>query len=432
MAVCGYFFMAVIRSAPEGRVGIEMINDMNDFYKGGRRGYRLQALWTLAFVTFVALNFFVFMGFDILLPTLSLYLESYGNSEAEIGKIFGTFTISAVLMRMLAGRLAFHLEAIWLVRIGIIGCAIAGIYYNWAVTVPTGMTVRFIHGAGFGLASTLITALASQIIPPARIGEGLGFLGLGTTIALALGPFFGIWMMNEFGYFAMFAVVSGFYLAAVAVTFLLPKIKLASTAPGAPKPKVVLLSSRVWAPSFLMFMIGLIMGSVTIYMALFCKEKGLPYAGHFFVISTIGLFVARFTAGRLHDRLGHIYVILPSIVMLVLVMLMLYEAESRNMLFFISIMYGLSTGAAFPSIQAIAMSSVPLSGRTEATASLFNSLDLGIGSGSLCFGYIASRSGSYSSIYLWAAGASLLMMVFYLVYYRLIVPRKKGGGNKVR
>ncbi len=386
---------------------------------------RPPALWTVPFLTFVFLNLFVFMGFDILLPTLSLYLEINDISEAEIGRIFGTFTISAVMMRMLAGRLANRLDALWLVRLGLVACAVAGTWYFWATDVPSGMGARFIHGAGFGLASTLITALASQIIPPTRMGEGMGYLGLGTTLALALGPFFGIWLVDEFGYFAMFMVVAAFYVAAGLVVSILPKITLASAAAGAPKPKLVLFSRRVLAPSLLMGLVGAIMGSVTIYLALYCKEKGLPYAGHFFVLSTIGIFIARFTTGRIHDRLGHRYVLIPSGVMLLVSMLLLYSAESRDMLFFISIIYGLATGAMFPSLQALAISMVPVSGRTEATASFFNSFDFGIGLGSLGFGYLASQLGSYNSIYLGSAATAALFLVIYVIYYTFINPPRK-------
>lgn len=395
-----------------------MNDDLSDFYRGGaREPAGPPALWTLRFLSFVLLNLFIFMGFDILLPTLSLYLEAHGNSEAEIGRIFGTFTVSAVLTRMLAGRLACRLDALWLVRIGIMGCAMAGIWYYWAHSLTTGMAARFLHGAGFGLSSTLITALASQIIPPSRMGEGMGYLGLGTTLALALGPFFGIWLMNEFGYLVMFMVVSGFYVAAAGLVSLLPKIKLASSSPQAPKPRPVLVSRRVLAPSFLIFLVGVVMSSVTIFLALFCKEKGLNYAGHFFVFSTIGLFVARFTAGRIHDRLGHGYVIIPSGLMMLGSMIFLYAADSREALFVISIVYGLSTGSIFPSLQALTISLVPISGRTEATASFFNSFDLGIGCGSLLLGYVASRVGSYGMVYMGGAAASALLLVFYGVYY---------------
>lgn len=390
-------------------------------------------LWTLAFLSFVLLNLFIFMGFDLLLPTLSVYLESHGNTEADIGLIFGTFTISAILMRMLASRLARRLNALWLVRMGLLGCVLAGIWYNWAQTVPTGMAARFLHGAGFGLASTLITALASQVIPPARMGEGLGYLGLGTTLALALGPFFGIWLVDELGYLVMFIIVASFYAAGVLMVSLLPKIKLASADPEAPRPNLTLLSRRVLAPSFLMLLIGIIMSSVTIYMALFCRELGLPYAGHFFVLSTIGLFAARVSAGRIHDQLGHRYVMVPSGLMLLAGMLTLYWAQSREALFAVSIIYGLSTGAVFPSLQALALSSVPMSGRTEATASLFNAFDLGMGIGSLLLGFLASQAGSYRLVYLGGAGASALLILFYITYFGFIkkMPARgrKGGGT---
>jgi len=409
-----------------------MKDDMSDFYRGGAREIsRPPALWTLAFLSFVLLNLFIFMGFDLLLPTLSLYLEGHGRSEAEVGRIFGTFTISAILMRMLASTLARRLEAVWLVRLGLLGCMLAGVWYFWADTVPAGMGARFLHGAGFGLASTLITALASQIIPPARMGEGLGYLGLGTTLALALGPFMGIWLVDEFGYLPMFLVAAAFYAVGIIMVSFLPRIKLASAAPGSPKPRLVLLSRRVAGPSFLMFLVGVIMSSVSIYMALFCREAGLPYAGHFFVLSTIGLFVARFTAGRIHDRLGPRYIMIPSGLMLLAAMLALYETQTRDLLFAASVIYGFATGAVFPSLQALALAAVPLSGRTEATAGLFNAFDLGMGAGSLSLGYLASQVGSYRMVYVGGAGASLALLMFYLVYYELIgrsKPKPAGGG----
>lgn len=411
-----------------------MSEQSTDFYRGGASEVtQPPALWTLAFLSFVFLNLFIFMGFDLLLPTLSLYLEGHGHSEADIGRIFGTFTISAILMRMLASTLARRLEAVWLVRLGLLGCTLAGIWYFWADTLPTGMGARFLHGAGFGLASTLITSLASQIIPPARMGEGLGYLGLGTTLALALGPFMGIWLVDEFGYLTMFLAVAAFYATGILLVSILPKIKLASAAPGAPKPKLVLLSRQVIGPSFLMFLVGIIMSSVSIYMALFCREAGLPYASHFFVLSAIGLFVARFTAGRIHDRLGPRYVMVPSALMLLVAMLVLYTVQSRDMLFAVSIIYGFATGAVFPSLQALALSEVPMSGRTEATASLFNAFDLGMGAGSLALGYLASQAGNYRLVYVGSAAASLLLLLFYLVYYELIKKRarpKISGGVK--
>jgi predicted MFS family arabinose efflux permease len=67
-----------------------------------------------------------------------------------------------------------------------------------------------------------------------------------------------------------------------------------------------------------------------------------------------------------------------------------------------------------------------LSGRTEATASFFNSFDLGIGLGSMLLGILAGRMGTYGSVYLGGAAAAALWLVFYVTYYVIL----RRGGRK--
>lgn len=382
-----------------------------------------QRLWTLPFFTFIALNVFIFMGFDVLLPTLSLYLEGQGNTEQEIGRIYASFTVAAVFMRMVTGRLTMYMNHTNLVRLGLLGCTLAGIGYYFSHTAPTAMLTRFVHGAGFGVASTLITAMASQIIPPARMGEGMGYLGLGTTLALALGPFFGVWLMDSFGFLVLFLVAGAFYALSVGGSYLLPPVKLAVPPKDGPRPPLVMVSRRVIAPSVMVFMIGLALTSTIIYLALYCKEIGLPYAGHFFVISTSGILVSRLTAGRIHDRIGPGYVIIPASIVLIITMLLLAIADSRAMIFTSAVLYGLSTGALFPSIQALAISAVHINQRTEATASFFNAFDIGIGVGSVCLGYVAEKLGSYNSVYWVAVLISVLVPLYFIAAY-ILFPRK--------
>lgn len=403
-------------------------------------------LWTLPFISFAAINFFIFLGFDFLLPTLSLFLESNQFSEAEIGRIYGVFTVSAVFTRMFAARWTLRLSALRLVALGLLSCGLASA--SFYITDGEMMTIgcRLLQGAGFGLASTLITALASQVIPLSRMGEGMGYLGLGTTVALALGPFFGIWLMEELGFMALFLCTAACYVAGMAVVWLMPNVELAAlkAAPaggpeeaahgrkrrhvrttGFQRPRPVLFSRLVIPQSTLMCILGTILCAPVVYMALFCKERGLPYAGHFFVICTIGVFISRLSAGRIHDRIGHPYVIVPSSLLLGATMLMLYFTETRNMIFTASLLYGFGIGALFPSLQALALSSAPLDRRTEASASFFNAYDFGFGLGALALGSIAGLSGSYATIYWVAALLAVLFLGFYSTYY-LILHRRAG------
>jgi MFS family permease len=392
-----------------------------------------QKLWTRAFVCFCCLNFFIFMGFNILLPTLPLYLESHQATEAEIGRIFGIFVVSAILMRMLAARLAFSFSALKLVIVGLVTCSAAAIGYYWATSTPLAMLCRFVHGAGFGLASTLITALVSQVIPLHRMGAGMGFLGVAPAVSLAAGPFFGLWLMDEWGFFVMFLAVVFCYIFGMTVVAVMPKVKLPSfeqtaqasenssgdavDVPAAHKPKLVLFSRMVAVPSVLMLMLGIVLSTAVTYMALYCKERGLPYAGHFFVLSTVGILISRLNAGRIYDRKGHQYVILPSGMLLLACMILLYVADTRNMLFAASLLYGFAVGAAFPSLQALAISCAPISRRTEAAASFMNAYDLGFGLGAVIMGQIAHMAGNYGVVYLAGAIAMLMFLCYYLYNY---------------
>jgi MFS family permease len=110
-------------------------------------------------------------------------------------------------------------------------------------------------------------------------------------------------------------------------------------------------------------------------------------------------------------------------------MALLYIADSRNLLFAASLLYGFSVGAIFPSLQALAISYAPINRRTEASASFMNAYDVGFGLGAAIMGQIAHLAGNYGIIYLAAAGAMLFFLIYYIVYYLLI---NKTAGRPAR
>ncbi|MDR2934405.1 MAG: MFS transporter [Candidatus Adiutrix sp.] len=391
---------------------------------GGSEHPETDRLWTGNFLKFLLINLFIFLGFDILLPTLTLYLESFGATEADIGRIYSVFVISAIFMRMNADRLAAGRSALSLVCLGLWACGLAVSLYYWVTHPYLAMGVRLLQGAGLGLATTLLTSLASQAIPPSRMGEGMGYLGLGTTLALAIGPFLGVWLMKTWGFGPLFAVVALCYLASIGVARTIRDVKLPPPRAGRARPGLVLFSRLVWPQSLLMFIMGLIFNTVIVYMALFCKERGLAHADGFFVLSTVGILISRLNSGRLYDSFGHRCVITPAAGLLLTTMLILYNAYSPRLLFTASLLYGLSTGALFPSLQALTLANVPLDRRTEATASFMNSYDLGFGLGSFLMGQLAFLTHRYAAVYLAAAGGALIFLAFYLGYYFIWLRRR--------
>ncbi|MCK9907285.1 MFS transporter, partial [Frankia sp. Cpl3] len=50
--------------------------------------------------------------------------------------------------------------------------------------------------------------MASDMIPAQRRGEGMGYFGLSSNLAMALGPLIGIWLMTSYGFGLLFLVSS--------------------------------------------------------------------------------------------------------------------------------------------------------------------------------------------------------------------------------
>ncbi|MDR2442401.1 MAG: MFS transporter [Deltaproteobacteria bacterium] len=378
---------------------------------------RLPPLWTLTFLTFLSINFCIFLGFDMLLPTLSLYLDHQGCGKEQIGLIFASFTVSAVTMRLTAARLSRRFGATTVLRYGLSICFV-GTFMFFLIPHPFFYaTARLLHGAGFGLTSTLMVSMAAQVIPPQRIGEGLGYLGLGATVALAIGPLVGLKLATDYGYKLMFTTIALCYVAATFVSLTLPKLRLASDSKKDAFSLKDFLVVKAFPPASLIMLYGAAACAVTSYLAIYCQELGLPSAAGFFVISTIGTLTARLTSGRVYDRYGHFTVIPPSILLLVLSVLSIVLLPHPATLYISAVVYGLGMGSLFPSIQALTLSSVPPENRTIPTAIFFNAFDIGIGTGTLLMGLLAGHFGTFAVVYLAAPCFMLTLFALYLYYY---------------
>src|SRR5690625_2511991 len=63
-----------------------------------------EKIWTRDFVLICFANFFIFLCFQMTLPTLPLFVKELGGSDQLIGMIVGIFTFSALAFRPYAGH----------------------------------------------------------------------------------------------------------------------------------------------------------------------------------------------------------------------------------------------------------------------------------------------------------------------------------------
>src|SRR5690606_8513673 len=162
-------------------------------------------LWTPGFMLACIANFLLGMSFYVSMPTLPFHLvEQLRIGEATVGGILSSYVIAALLVRPFSGFIVdrFNAKHAYLLALGAYVLFTSG--YLLAHTVLAFVTRRPGIGLTFAVLSTAATTQAIDIIPSVRRGEGIGFFGLMSSLAMALGPMFGLWLMDHYPFELIF------------------------------------------------------------------------------------------------------------------------------------------------------------------------------------------------------------------------------------
>ncbi len=376
-----------------------------------------ETLWTKPFVLLILSNLFLFLSLEMLLPTLPMFAAEKGGTDAQIGLIIGLFTFSAVLLRPFVGMASDKFGKKLLLLVGVAICLIGTASYYAAVTITMMLMLRIVHGVGFGISTTLYGTVASDIIPATRRGEGMGFFGTGNAVAISLGPFLGIWLMEEFGFSVLFIVGACILLLAIVFTAFVKgdsKAERVKVQAAAEHTSLMLrfVEPKALMPSLLGLLVGLSLGGVISFITLFGKETGVQNIGFFFLVLALSEFLIRFISGKIFDTRGRFWVLFPAAVSCIVGCVILYMTQSTGILLLAAVFYGAGFGAIFPGLQAWVIDRVEPARRGVATATFYNAFDIGIGSGAMLLGLVATWS-NYATMYL----VSSLFFVIYLVVY---------------
>ena len=178
-----------------------------------------ERLWTFDFVIISLISLFTFLGFHILLPTLPVYTKNLGGDDTSAGLVIGIFTFSAVLIRPLVGYALDLYGRKNLFIMGMIIFVLCVLAYIWVPSLLILFLIRFIHGFGWGITSTSSSTVATDHIPKSRLGEGMGYYGLASTLATAVAPAIGIYIINSFSFTALFLFAASMIVIAIFMAF---------------------------------------------------------------------------------------------------------------------------------------------------------------------------------------------------------------------
>ncbi len=378
-----------------------------------------EPLWTRDFVLICIYNLIVFISFQMLTPTIPLYVDQLGGNETIVGVVSGFFAISSVVVRPWVGQ---GLDRYGRLGIWLVGAAIfflTNFGYAWALSIPLLIGFRVIHGVGWGVVTTSAATAATDLIPAPRRGEGMGFFGLGTNIAMATGPLLGFFIAGRLGFNILFwgAGLLAFIAFLVITIIKLPKV---TAVKGGPAPS--LWEPTAIRPSLYLFFATFVYGGIVTFIALYALQVGIANAGIFFTAYAVTLIFTRPVAGMLFDRHGHKLVIVPGFIFLGLSLIVLSLTSNLALFILSAITCGIGFGALHPALQALSVAKCAPNRRGAAQACFTASFDLGIGSGSIVLGVLAQYVG-YSMMYL---VSSIMVIIGLMVYLYMGIPSEEG------
>ena len=382
-------------------------------------------IWTRDFVLIVMSNFFVFLGFQMTLPTIPLFVEELGGNDQLIGIVVGIFTFSALLLRPFAGH---ALESkgrgfVYLIGLAIFVLSVGS--FGFVKSLMFLFVMRIIQGIGWGFSTTASGTIATDLIPAKRRGEGMGYYGLSGNLALALGPTLGLTLTGILSFNHLFLICGALGLAAFLLSSRIRYKKVVQN--GVPLKKWDFYEKSALPPSMLLFFLTVTFGGIASFLPLYSHQKGITGIEWYFLLYAIALLFSRTFAGKIYDQKGHQAVFIPGALLIIIAMGLLAWLPNSIVMYIAALVYGLGFGTVQPALQAWSVKECPPHRRGMANATFFSFFDLGVGIGAIVFGQIAHVLG-YSSIYILSA----ISVFFSILLYLRILAKSEPGKGAVR
>ncbi len=367
-------------------------------------------------------------GLSGMLPNLSIYIESFGATNQEVGWVMAAFAIGLLGLRPrmsqfidTKGRKPALLIGITVIAITPLLYLAVGLVPNVPISLPWGWQVkssilllaitRAFHGISIAAFATAYTTSIADMAPPHQRGELIGYMSLSNPVGMAIGPALGGYLEGSFT-FAFLTMTALGVVGTLCVLIArepsrpvsdLPSSSASYQQKGIKRKRPVfwslLFAERIRTPALILFMVGTAFGSMVAFVPLHVRESGIAVnIGLIYTASAIASFSIRALAGKASDQLGRGRFISLGLMFYTLSMLTLSVSTSAPMLLLAGALQGAGGGTLIPIIAAL-MADRSLPNERGITFGLcLTGFDLGIALAGPVMGRIADFS-SYPVVF---------------------------------
>lgn len=384
-----------------------------------------KGIYHLQFGLVCASSFLFSASFNMLIPELPAYLTGMGGAEYK-GLIIALFTLTAGISRPFSGKLTDTIGRVPVMAVGSLVCFVCGFLYPVLTTVAGFLLLRLVHGFSTGFKPTATAAYVADLVPAEKWGEAMGIHGLCFSTGLAIGPAIGSAITAYYSINMLFYCSSVFALLSIVIL-----ANMKETLPGKQRFQLKhlriarkdIFDMRVLPAVIIIFLSYVTYGAILTVIADWSAHLGTANKGLFFVVFTLSSLLIRFVAGKASDRYGRTIVICISLCLLALATLMIAMAQTSVLLMTASTVYGIATGMLSPAATAWTADLSDPGQRGKAMATMYISLEAGIGSGALLAGWLFINDYNMIPVIFYCCTGLTVLAVVYLQYLYRPQPR---------
>lgn len=334
----------------------------------------LSIMWTA--------NFFVAASATMVLPFLSLYIETFGAySDSFVqrwsGIIFGVTFLVAFIVSPFWGRFGDRFGRKKILLITGFGIAISIMMMSFVTSVWELFFLRMFMGVVTGFIPTSIALISAQT-PKEEAGKILGTLQMGTVSGGLIGPLLGGLLADAFGFTYTFLITGIVIIMAVFLVWVGIDEKIMSKTEAEQKLQesmIEVMMRIVRHPVLLGTMIISMMvqlGNFSIQPQLALYTADLVestqvafFAGLAFSVTGLGNFISTRFWGIQGDRFGHHWILLITLILAGVFFIPQGYVSSIQMLVVFRFLFGIAIGGIIPCVTAYIRQVVPLSQQGE-------------------------------------------------------------------
>ena len=353
---------------------------------------KTEKIWNRQFILLFITNLLVLAAFYASIPIIPVYCEEIGITGSEIGIVLTAMSVATVLFRPVAGYLLDNFNRY---RIYLLFLALFSLSFPAFLIFPVFgllILVRLYMGAVYSVCASATMTMAGDVLPVAKITEGISRFAFTVSIGMAVGPYVGLQVQSNMSSKASFLTIFGITVAAL-ICVSCCRLKY----PKVGRKKFSLKES-LYGPAvpFMLNMMFLMIpyGAVIAYSSILAQEKDImEYLPYFYICLVAGMLLSKTSTQKTIDASNHGPLVYASLAVLILTMLSFLFLDTGIHLLSAGFFFGLGYGILQPLFQSFVTGTTPAPQRGVANSTYMLSYDIGIGIGSLLMGFMQESIG---------------------------------------